>query len=173
MSKQLHNVQTEPAKGGVQVGIPAPDFTLPDQSNRPVHFAGLLGKGAVVLFFYPKDFSAGCTAEACAFRDNYEAFTDAGATVIGISADSTESHQGFASRHRLPYILLSDPDDSVHKLYGVEKSFGLFRGRTTFIIDRHGIVRHVFTSQLNIPKHVSDALEVVRMLETESEVGAN
>ncbi len=164
MLKLFQAEQSSRSNNALQVGDPAPDFTLPDQINRPVHFADLLGKGAVVLFFYPKDHSAGCTAEACAFRDSYEAFTEAGATVIGISADSAESHQGFASRHRLPFILLSDHDGSVQKLYGVEKTFGLLRARTTFIIDRQGIVRHVFSSQLNIQKHVTDALDIVQAL---------
>lgn len=164
MLKLFQAGQSSRSYNALQVGDPAPDFTLPDQTNRPVHFADLLGKGAIVVFFYPKDYSAGCTAEACAFRDSYEAFTDAGATVIGISADSAESHQGFASRHRLPFILLSDQDDSVQKLYGVEKAFGLLRARTTFIIDNQGIVRHVFSSQLNIQKHIIDALDIVQAL---------
>lgn len=164
MLKLFQAGQSSRSNNALQVGDPAPDFSLPDQSGRSVHFADLLGKGAIVLFFYPKDYSAGCTAEACAFRDSYEAFTEAGATVIGISADSAESHQGFATRHRLPFILLSDEDGSVQKLYSVEKSFGLLRARTTFIIDREGIVRHVFSSQLNIQKHVNDALDIVQAL---------
>ena len=146
------------------VGDKAPDFTLPDQSKRPVKLADLLGKGPIVLFFYPKDFSAGCTAEVCAFRDNYEAFTDAGATVIGVSADSTESHDGFVQKHSLPFILLSDPDSAVHNRYGVEKSFGIVRGRVTYIIDAQGIVQHIFSSQMNINKHITDALQVVKEL---------
>ena len=91
-----------PANKELAVGDEAPDFVPLDQLNGPTRFADLLGKGAVVLFFYPKDYSLGCTAEVCAFRDSYEAFKEAGTTAIGISADSTESHQGFVQRHRLP-----------------------------------------------------------------------
>lgn len=106
----------------------------------------------------------GCTAEVCAFRDNFEAFRDAGAIVVGVSADTTESHQGFAERHRLPFILLSDPEDAVHKLYGVEKTLGIFRGRVTYVIDQQGSIRHVFSSQINIDKHVKDALQIIRAI---------
>ncbi|CAG0973674.1 cytosolic tryparedoxin peroxidase, trypanosomatid typical 2-Cys peroxiredoxin [Anaerolineae bacterium] len=148
----------------LSVGDQAPDFTLLDQSNRSVQLSGLLEEGVVVLFFYPKDYSMGCTAEVCAFRDNFEAFRDAGAIVVGVSADTTESHQGFAERHRLPFILLSDPEDAVHKLYGVEKTLGIFRGRVTYVIDQQGSIRHVFSSQINIDKHVKDALQIIRAI---------
>ncbi|MCC7209875.1 MAG: peroxiredoxin, partial [Anaerolineae bacterium] len=114
----------------------------------------------------------GCTAEVCAFRDSYAAFQDAGATVIGVSADTPESHRGFADRHRLPFVLLSDADGAVQALYGVEKSFGVFRARVTFIIDRSGVVRHTFSSQLNIDRHILDALSVVKMLQAEADSGA-
>ncbi|MCC7205925.1 MAG: peroxiredoxin, partial [Anaerolineae bacterium] len=89
----------EPAAKKLAVGDSAPHFILPDQDDRPTHLADLLGNGPTVLFFYPKDFSPGCTAEVCAFRDSYAAFQDAGATVIGVSADTPESHRGFADRH--------------------------------------------------------------------------
>jgi peroxiredoxin Q/BCP len=157
-----------PANKKLAVGDEAPDFVLPDQFNHATHLADLLGKGPVVLFFYPKDYSAGCTAEVCGFRDNIETFNDAGATVVGISADSTESHEGFVQRHRLPFILLSDLDGAVHKQYGVEKSLGFFRARVTFVIDRQGIVRHIFSSQLNIDRHIRDALRVIQSLQGES-----
>ncbi len=164
-----------PMKGAVQptnrtltVGGKAPDFVLPDQSNHPIHFADLLGRGAIVLFFYPKDYSAGCTAEVCGFRDSYEAFKEAGATVIGISADSTESHEGFAQRHRLPFILLSDTEGAVQKQYGVETTFGIVRARVTYVIDKQGTVRHIFSSLLNIDRHIKDALQVIRSLQGES-----
>ncbi len=156
------------AKLKLVVGDKAPDFVLPDQSGRPIHFADLLGRGAVVPFFYPKDYSAGCTAEVCGFRDRYEAFKEAGATVIGISVDSTESHKSFVQRHRLPFILLSDTDLAVHEQYGVERTLGIFRSRVTYVIDRRGMVRHIFSSQLNIDKHIKDALTVIRSLQDES-----
>ena len=155
-------------QGQVQVGNKAPIFTLRDQVNKPVQFQSLLGKGAVVLFFYPKDFSAGCTAEACAFRDNYEAFIDAGATVVGVSVDSVESHQGFAQRHHLPYILLSDPRGDAAKLYGVSNVLGILRGRVTYIVDRRGVVQHIFSSQLNMDKHVTEALRIVHAIQNDA-----
>src|ERR1700760_5008647 len=110
------------ARSGIQVGDKAPDFTLPRQDGTTVSLRDLLGQGggrAVVLYFYPKDDTPGCTAEACSFRDAYEDFKDAGAEVVGISSDSSDSHQAFASKHRLPFTLLSDADGAVRKLYGV------------------------------------------------------
>jgi peroxiredoxin Q/BCP len=156
---------TQIKKGNIQVDEAAPDFTLNDQNGKPVHFTDLLGKTAIVLYFYPKDNSAGCTAEACAFRDSYEAFQEAGATVVGVSADSAESHQAFASRHNLPFILLSDPDSAVHKLYGVGKKLGFITSRETFVIDRQGIVRQHFVSQLNATKHVTEALQTLTLMQ--------
>lgn len=157
-----------PASKSRLVGEKAPDFVLPDQDNRETRLSEFLGKGAVVLFFYPKDYSPGCTAEVCAFRDSFEAFSDAGATVIGVSADSPESHRGFAQRHRLPFVQLSDAHGTAQDLYGVEKSFGILRARVTFIIDRQGVIRHSFSSQLNIDRHIAEALEVLQSFGAEA-----
>ncbi|MEL7021187.1 MAG: peroxiredoxin, partial [Bacteroidota bacterium] len=105
----------------------------------------------------------GCTAEACSFRDSYEDFTDAGAEVVGISADSPASHAAFAKKHRLPFTLLSDVGNKVRKQFGVPGSlFGLLPGRVTYIFDRNGICQHVFDSQLNATKHVSEAMNALR-----------
>ena len=128
---------------GVAVGDRAPDFTLADAEGKPVSLADFRGKRAVVLYFYPKDDTPGCTKEACSFRDSYEEFTQAGAEVIGVSSDSGSSHQGFAKKHRLPFTLLSDPGGAVRKKYGVPATLGLLPGRVTFVIDREGVVRHV------------------------------
>jgi peroxiredoxin Q/BCP len=153
------------AAGKVKEGDFAPDFTLPDQSNNPVRLAELVKENIVVLYFYPADFTGGCTLEACSFRDNYEAFTDAGATVVGVSKDSVESHKRFAERHRLPFILLSDEDGAVHNQYGIKPLiFDLFPGRVTFVIDRQRIVRHVFSSRVNFPGHTTDALKTIQAL---------
>ena len=152
------------AKSKVQVGDLAPDFTLSTQSGTQVSLKDFRGKTNVVLFFYPKDNTAGCTAEACSFRDNYEVFKEAGAEVIGISSDSVESHAGFVTKNRLPFILLSDQGGSVRKQYGVPATFGLLPGRVTYVIDKQGAVRHIFSSQFAPNKHVDEALQVLRTL---------
>ncbi len=146
------------------VGKPAPDFRLATSSGDYVSLHDFLGKQNVVVYFYPKDFTRGCTAEACTFRDSYEAFKNLGAEVIGVSGDSQSSHQAFAKQHRLPFILLSDTDGSVRKAYGVKKSLGILAGRVSFVIDKKGIVRHVFSSQVRATAHVEEALNVLRSL---------
>ena len=152
---------------GIKVGDQAPDFTLPSQSGEPVRLSDRLGERVVVLYFYPKDDTPGCTAEACAFRDSYEVFAEAGAEVIGVSSDSAGRHAAFAGRHHLPFTLLSDQGGRVRKSYGVPALLGLIPGRVTYVIDREGEVRHVFNSMTNIGQHVGDALEVVRRLQAE------
>jgi peroxiredoxin Q/BCP len=148
----------------LRVGDTAPDFTLPATTGAPVSLSDFRGKSAVVLFFYPKDNSPVCSAEACSFRDSYEAFREAGAEVIGVSSDSAQSHEQFARRLGLPFLLLSDAGGEVRARYGVPKSFGVFPGRTTYLIDREGVVRHVFSSALQYGKHVTEALAVLKSL---------
>jgi len=142
----------------VKVGDVAPEFDLPDRSGHRVRLSEFRGKRAVVLYFYPKDDTPGCTKEACSFRDSYEEFVDAGAEVIGVSSDSEASHQKFAKRYELPFTLLSDAKGEVRKKYGVPATLGLLPGRVTFVIDRDGVVRHVFNSQLQAARHVPEAL---------------
>jgi thioredoxin-dependent peroxiredoxin len=122
------------------------------------------GKRNLVVYFYPKDFTKGCTAEACGFRDSYDEFKAMGAEVIGISSDNQQSHGAFAAEHKLDFILLSDPDGSVRKSYGVKKTLGLIPGRVSFVIDKSGIVRHVFSSQSRATAHVGEALAVLKSL---------
>jgi peroxiredoxin Q/BCP len=148
----------------IREGDPAPDFTLPDANGVPVRLSDVYAKGPVVIYFYPKDETAGCTAQACAFRDAYQDFTDAGATVVGVSIDDPDSHQGFASHHRLPFTLLSDPDAKVHAQYGVPRAFTLLAGRVTFVIDRKGLVRLVFDSRIRMGAHAQESLAAVRRL---------
>ncbi len=150
---------------GIQAGDKAPDFTLPAQSGEPVRLKDRLGERVVVLYFYPRDDTRGCTAEACAFRDSHEVFAEAGAEVIGISSDSVDRHAAFAGRHELPFTLLSDQGGTVRKLYGVPAVLGLLPGRVTYVIDREGTVRYVFSSMTNISQHVTDALGEVRKLQ--------
>jgi peroxiredoxin Q/BCP len=152
---------------GIQTGDSAPDFTLPSQTGEPVRLSDRLGEHSVVLYFYPKDETRGCTAEACAFRDSYEVFAEAGAEVIGVSSDSVDKHAGFANHHKLPFTLLSDQGGAARKSYGVPAALGVLPGRVTYVIDRAGTVRHVFSSMLNIGGHIDDALTVVRKLQDE------
>ena len=151
-------------KGKVKVGDAAPDFTLPSQTGDMVSLKNFLGQRNTVLYFYPKDNTPGCTTEACSFRDSYEVFKDAGADVIGISSDTPESHQQFAKQHHLPFTLLSDANGAIRKLYGVPTTFGLLPGRVTYIIDKQGIVRHIFSSQFTPEKHITEALKTLQTL---------
>jgi peroxiredoxin Q/BCP len=148
-------------EAGVKPGERAPGFALPDAEGKPVRLADFSGR-PVVLYFYPKDDTPGCTKEACTFRDQYEDFQDAGAAVIGVSSDSSESHRKFAAKHRLPFTLLSDANGKVRKAYGVPATLGLLPGRVTFVIDGDGVVRHVFSSQLEATRHVREALGALR-----------
>ena len=118
----------------------------------------------MVLYFYPKDETPGCTKEACAFRDQYEVFKEAGAQVLGVSADSPTSHRLFAAKYRLPFKLLSDADGTVRRLYGVTATLGLLPRRATFVIDRTGIVRHAFSSQFHPSQHIDEALAALKTL---------
>ncbi len=164
-----HN-QTQPETKSVKVGDRAPDFTLPTQkTGESFHLYDMIGKSAIVLYFYPKDDTPGCTTEACSFRDSYEVFQEAGAEVVGISSDSEASHQRFANKYKLPFILLSDLGGVVRKFYGVPATFGLLPGRVTYIIDKKGIVRHIFSSQFAPLLHVSEALKVLQEINKEEQ----
>ena len=148
--------------GGIKAGDQAPDFTLPDRTGKMVRLSEFRGHKPVVLYFYPKDETPGCTTEACGFRDAYQAFQEAGAEVIGVSSDSTESHGRFAEKYRLPFILLSDQGGQVRRSYAVPATLGLLPGRVTYVIDREGTVRHVFNSQFQPTQHIAEALEALR-----------
>jgi peroxiredoxin Q/BCP len=132
-----------------------------------VTLSEFLGKKNIILYFYPKDESPGCTKEACSFRDSYEELTNLGAEVLGISGQSIESHKSFASHYGLPFILLSDVDDKVRQLYGVHSSLGIIPGRVTYIIDKQGVVRNIFSSQTQAVKHVEEAKKTLKQLEEE------
>ena len=148
----------------IRVGDRAPDFELMSQKGEMVRLGNFLGKKAVVLYFYPKDETPGCTKEACAFRDSYEVFKDAGAEVIGISSDTEESHSIFSLKYSLPFALLSDENGKVRREFGVPSSMGLLPGRVTYVIDKDGIVRNIFSSQTDIESHINEALKVLKGL---------
>jgi peroxiredoxin Q/BCP len=148
----------------IDVGDAAPDLVLLTQGDEQISLADFRGKQAVVVFFYPGDGTPVCTKEACAFRDAYEDFVDAGAAVIGVSGDTAARHQEFASSHRLPFTLASDVDGKARQAFDVPKSLGLMPGRVTYVIDKEGIVRHVFRAQFAADRHVQEALRVVRRI---------
>lgn len=146
----------------LDVGDKMPDFGLPDEEGNIIQSKDLIKDGPAVLFFYPKDETRGCTAEACSFRDDYASFQDKGASVVGISSDSKSSHREFKSKNNLPYPLLSDKGGKVRKKFGVPGAlFGLLPGRVTYIVDGKGVIRHVFSSMMQFDKHVEEALQVV------------
>jgi peroxiredoxin Q/BCP len=144
------------------VGDFTPPFTAVLQDGSRFDSASVLGKKLVVLFFYPKDNTPVCTKEACAFRDSYEKFTAAGAEVIGVSSDSPATHRAFAEKHRLPFPIISDHDRALRKLFGVPNPLGLIPGRVTYVIDRQGVVRLVFSALLASDDHVRRALAAVQ-----------
>jgi len=149
----------------VKVGDKAPDFTLPSQMGDTVTLSEFFGKKNIVLYFYPKDESPGCTKEACSFRDNYQELTNLGAEVLGVSGQSVESHKSFATHYGLPFILLSDEDNQVRKLYGVPSTMGVLPGRVTYIIDKQGVVRSIFSSQTHAERHVEEAKKALKQLD--------
>jgi len=144
----------------------SPGDAMPETSlvgpQGPVQLRDKIGK-PLVVYFYPKDETYGCTKEACRFRDQYEDFVGAGADVIGISRDDTDSHAKFRDHHHLPFTLLSDPGGKVAATWGVKTTLGI-PGRVTFVFDKSGVVRHRFDSALRFGKHVDEALAMVKSL---------
>jgi peroxiredoxin Q/BCP len=151
----------------LKIGDSAPDFSLNDHQGRSVSLKSLLGESPLVIFFYPKAFTPGCTGEVCAFRDAYERFTEAGATVVGISSDDQATQAKFAARYKLPYLLLADENSQVRKAWGVPKTLGILYGRVTYVLDPRGTVRAMFSSQMDLDGHIETALEAVRQIQTE------
>ncbi len=148
----------------ISIGDKLPDFTLPDENGNQISIDEFSGK-PLVIYFYPKDDTPGCTKQACSFRDSYEDFLQAGANVIGISSDSPEEHKRFKAKYKLPYTLLSDENNEVHDLLCVPKDFlGLMPGRVTYVIDKNGIVKNIFNSQFNISKHINESIRTIKDL---------
>ncbi|MEI6031452.1 MAG: peroxiredoxin [Synechococcaceae cyanobacterium ELA739] len=149
-------------------GDQAPEIALVDASGVERRRDALGGK-ALVLFFYPKDDTPGCTMEACAFRDSYSDLQELGAEVWGVSGDDAASHRRFAAKHQLPFPLLVDQGNRLRKAFGVPSVLGLLPGRVTYVIDGSGVIRHVFNNLLDGPAHRREALEVLRQLRSEAD----
>ena len=152
-------------KKSIAIGDSCPSFCLPNQDGNIINLADYLGKSNIVLFFYPKDDTPGCTKEACTFRDEGERFIGLNCKVFGISSDPVQKHQQFAARYSLNYDILSDQQQNVRKLFGVPKNlFGLIPGRVTYIIDVQGTVQGIFNSLTNPVGHVREAIDCLERL---------
>lgn len=153
----------------IRIGSPAPDFCGHTHTGEEIRLADFRERKNVVLFFYPKDFTPGCTAEVCSLRDNYDEIRRYDAVMFGVSFDSEESHRQFIRRHRLPFPLLSDPDGAIAQAYGADRRFwGVLPGarRITFVIDKKGIIREILHHELMIGRHVQGVLEALRRIES-------
>jgi peroxiredoxin Q/BCP len=147
----------------IEVGSKIPEFTLLDQNGNELDIKSVLGKKNLVIYFYPKDDTPGCTKEACSFRDQYEDFKDVDAEVIGISSDDVESHKNFAEKYRLSFTLLSDTDGKIRKMFGVPTNMlGMIPGRVTYVVNKKGEVILIFNSQTKAEQHVTEALEALK-----------
>jgi peroxiredoxin Q/BCP len=148
----------------LKVGDIIPVFSTKDSNGNHFDSTSIVGIKPVVFYFYPKDNTPGCTAQACSFRDQYEDFKDLGAEVIGISSDSIASHKKFAKQYKLPFILLSDNDKKVRNLFGVKPGlFGLIPGRVTYVVDKEGVIQMIFDSVM-ATSHITRALEKVKKI---------
>jgi len=150
------------AQSGKQLitGDKMPAFSLADQNGKTFNTADYMGKKVLVVYFYPKDESMVCTKEACAFRDSFDKFTKAGAMVIGINSGTVASHKAFADHYKLPFTVLSDPDNKVYDMFGVKKKF-FMSGRETFVIDLKGKIVYTHEAMLQGKEHADDALAFI------------
>lgn len=145
----------------LKVGDRLPIFSSKDTNGNIFNSQNYIGKQALVIYFYPKDETKVCTQQACSFRDNYQEFKDLGAEVIGISADSVQSHFKFKSKFSLPFILLSDNDKKLRKLFGVENDFLIIPGRQTYVVDKNGLIVMIFNS-MSGTIHIEKALKSLK-----------
>ncbi|MEM3972262.1 MAG: peroxiredoxin [Saccharolobus sp.] len=149
----------------LKVGDKAPIFDAVADNGERISLADFIGKHNIVLYFYPKDDTPGCTREACSFRDNWNILKDYDVVVIGVSSDDINSHKKFKEKYNLPFILVSDPDKKIRELYGA-KGF-ILPSRITFVIDKNGIIRHIYNSQFNPANHVNEALKALKLIKNE------
>jgi len=147
----------------MKIGDPLPELTLDNQEGQSVQLHDFIGQNPLVVYFYPKDETPGCIAEACSFRDQFDDFVEAGARVFGVSSDSVQSHKRFATKYRLNFQLLSDPKRIAEKAFGVPRRlFGIMPGRVTYVFDIHGRLIHQFKSSLSPTKHIKEAIEALQ-----------
>ena len=154
----------------IAVGESAPDFSGKLGNGKQLSLADFRGKKHVILYFFPKDFTPGCTKEACSFRDRRADIGKLNAEIVGVSFDTADKHKQFADKYQLPYPLVSDPDGAIASAYGVSRLGGMLGGwlpakRVTFVIDKDGVVRHVIRAELNIDKHIDEAIEILNALQ--------
>jgi peroxiredoxin Q/BCP len=156
----------EERSGLLRVGTQAPDFAATLSIGNRIALRDYRGKNPVVLFFYPADFTQGCTEQVCAFRDSYKKLEEAGAVLIGVSNDTDSSHVRFSQTFRLPFPLISDPDRTISKAYNVERLGGIIAlpKRVTYVIDKEGTVRAAIHHEIMIGRHVTDVLEVLKKI---------
>lgn len=158
------NQKNKPLKKGDKI----PSFSLQDQYGKPFHVDEFLGSKNLVIFFYPKDESPGCTKQACSFRDHYEEFRSLDTEVVGISGQDNQSHTAFSEKHRLNFRILSDSGNRVRNMFGVPSDFlGMIPGRVTYVVDKQGTITHIYNSQVNIQKHINSALQSLRAFHKE------
>ena len=150
----------------LKAGTAAPDFEGTLDDGTTFRLADYKGQKNVVLYFYPKDFTPGCTREACSFRDESEALEEHQAVVVGVSADTAESHKSFKEQHKLPFPLVADPDKRIIKLYEAQGLLGMITARVTYVIDKEGTIRRAFRHDLNIGKHLKDTLSALEAVES-------
>lgn len=156
----------EERSGILRAGSPAPGFSARSSTGETITLRDYLGKTNVVLFFYPKDFTAGCTAEVCGFRDRFTRIRELGAVVLGVSYDDSASHRRFVESYHLPYPLITDADGSIARAYGVTRLGGVVAlvKRTTFVIDREGMIRSVIRHELTMSRHIEDVITVLEAI---------
>ncbi|OVE75484.1 peroxiredoxin [bacterium F11] len=155
-------------KKAIAVGDEAPDFELASSKGGMVRLSDFRNKKHVVLYFYPKDNTTACIAESCGFRDQYDEFLKAGADIVGISSDTVESHIQFSEKYQFPFHLLADKNHQIRERYGVPPTLGLLPGRTTYLIDKKGIVQYLFNSQFHVDSHITLTLQKLKSMTMET-----
>ena len=150
-------------KNTLKVGDKCPSFSLNNQKGEKIDISNIIGRKNILIYFYPKDETYGCTQQACSFRDAYDEFLEYDCEVFGISSDDKKSHDNFSNKHNLNFDILSDVNNEVRNMFGVPRSlFGLVSGRVTYLVDKKGEIIWIFNSQINAKKHIEEALNFLK-----------